>query len=54
MYKNKNKYYKIIKYNMNGTVLLKEYKKILWFYIKTKKPTFWESSYNFKKYIRCK
>ena len=54
MYKYKNKYYKVIKFNEHGTALLKEYKKVLWFYIKTKNKAFWEPSYNFKKYTRCK
>lgn len=58
MYEYKGRYYKLITtvgiYQPNVKYLLKEYKKILFFYIRTKSRTFWVDYWEFDKYKRCK
>ncbi len=48
MYKYKGRYYKVL-CGYNGRVLLKEYRKVLCFYIPKKQRAFWEDERNLKK-----
>ena len=48
MYKYKGKYYKVVDYYA-GKMLLKEYKKVLWFFVKKKQKGFWTSPRELKK-----
>ena len=52
MYKRKGKYYKVINVNTNcKAYLMKEYKKLLWFYVPYKnKRAFWINQFELKKY----
>lgn len=56
MYKRKNKYYKVIDVTTNcKQFLVKEYKKLFWFYIpRHNKQAFWINDFEFKKYTRMK
>ena len=48
MYKYKGKYYKVVDYYA-GKTLLKEYKKVLWFFVDKKQKGFWVSQRELKK-----